>query len=245
MLDECGDVASHQARVDRPVDVGCPAVALQVGEDDLVACGERLQRRPEHLAGPEPAVEQDDRAAGAVSLEVEVDPVEVGVFAGAAGSGGQIGRGHRADPPLRQRSGYPSPELGGFRMSERHGTIIELDDLEHSRSSHEFVGAEHGDVPFSIILVHAGPGVGPKLHRHPYRRGLRRRGGPGVVPDRRCDGRRRGGPRRRQSAGRGPRLRQQRDGRAAADRHPRSVALRHRMARRPGSRLDLEAGSRL
>jgi mannose-6-phosphate isomerase-like protein (cupin superfamily) len=23
-------------------------------------------------------------------------------------------------------------------------------------------------VPFSIILVHAAPGVGPKLHRHPY-----------------------------------------------------------------------------
>ena len=53
-------------------------------------------------------------------------------------------------------------------MTERHGTIIPLDDLEHSRSSHEFVGAEHGDVPFSIILVHAGPGIGPKLHRHPY-----------------------------------------------------------------------------
>jgi mannose-6-phosphate isomerase-like protein (cupin superfamily) len=23
-------------------------------------------------------------------------------------------------------------------------------------------------VPFSIILVHAGPGAGPRLHRHPY-----------------------------------------------------------------------------
>ena len=48
------------------------------------------------------------------------------------------------------------------------GSIIELDDLEHSEHSHEFVGAEHGDVPFSIILVHSQPGVGPKLHRHPY-----------------------------------------------------------------------------
>src|SRR6266576_3030699 len=58
-------------------------------------------------------------------------------------------------------------------MAEEHphrkaNAIIELDDLEHSPHSHEFVGAEHGDVPFSIILVHSEPGVGPKLHRHPY-----------------------------------------------------------------------------
>ena len=53
-------------------------------------------------------------------------------------------------------------------MTERHGTIIQLDELEHTRTSHEFVGAEHGDVPFSIILVHAEPGAGPKLHRPPY-----------------------------------------------------------------------------
>jgi mannose-6-phosphate isomerase-like protein (cupin superfamily) len=33
--------------------------------------------------------------------------------------------------------------------------------------SHEFVGAEHGDVPFSIIVVHSEPRVGPKVHRHP------------------------------------------------------------------------------
>jgi mannose-6-phosphate isomerase-like protein (cupin superfamily) len=48
------------------------------------------------------------------------------------------------------------------------GSIIPLDDLEHSAHSHELAGAEHGDVPFSIILVHSRPGVGPKLHRHPY-----------------------------------------------------------------------------
>ena len=53
---------------------------------------------------------------------------------------------------------------------ERHdrGAIIELDALEHTRHAHELVGADHGDVPFSIILVHSQPGVGPKLHRHPY-----------------------------------------------------------------------------
>ena len=48
------------------------------------------------------------------------------------------------------------------------GSIIELDDLAHTEHAHEFVGAEHGDVPFSVILVHSRPGVGPKLHRHPY-----------------------------------------------------------------------------
>ena len=48
------------------------------------------------------------------------------------------------------------------------GEIIKLDDLEHTEHAHEFVGAEHADTPFSIILVHSRPGVGPKLHRHPY-----------------------------------------------------------------------------
>ena len=53
-------------------------------------------------------------------------------------------------------------------MTEPRGTILPLDALEHSEHSHELVGAEHGDVPFSVILVHSRPGVGPKLHRHPY-----------------------------------------------------------------------------
>src|SRR6188472_1059917 len=48
------------------------------------------------------------------------------------------------------------------------GEIIPFDDLEPSAHSHEFVGAEHGDVPFSVILVRSAPGAGPKLHRHPY-----------------------------------------------------------------------------
>ena len=46
--------------------------------------------------------------------------------------------------------------------------ILDLDELPHEPHSHEFVGADHDDVPFSIILVHSHPGVGPKLHRHPY-----------------------------------------------------------------------------
>lgn len=57
------------------------------------------------------------------------------------------------------------PERGGESAG---GHIVPFDDLEHSRHSHEFVGAEHGEVPFCVILVHSQPGVGPKLHRHPY-----------------------------------------------------------------------------
>lgn len=49
-----------------------------------------------------------------------------------------------------------------------HPAVIPLDELAPTKHSHEFVGAEHGEVPFSIILVHSKPGVGPKLHRHPY-----------------------------------------------------------------------------
>ena len=48
------------------------------------------------------------------------------------------------------------------------GEIVPFDALEPTEHSHEFVGAEHGDVPFCVILVHSKPGVGPKLHRHPY-----------------------------------------------------------------------------
>jgi mannose-6-phosphate isomerase-like protein (cupin superfamily) len=46
--------------------------------------------------------------------------------------------------------------------------VIGFDQLPHTQHAHEFVGAEHGGVPFSIILVHAPPGAGPRLHRHPY-----------------------------------------------------------------------------
>jgi mannose-6-phosphate isomerase-like protein (cupin superfamily) len=53
-------------------------------------------------------------------------------------------------------------------MPDRGGTILALDDLEHTPHAHELVGADHGSVPFSLILVHSQPGVGPRLHRHPY-----------------------------------------------------------------------------
>jgi mannose-6-phosphate isomerase-like protein (cupin superfamily) len=46
--------------------------------------------------------------------------------------------------------------------------IVGLDELPNTPHSHEFVGADYEDVPFSVILVHSQPGIGPKLHRHPY-----------------------------------------------------------------------------
>jgi quercetin dioxygenase-like cupin family protein len=47
-------------------------------------------------------------------------------------------------------------------------SVMRSDQLPQTEHAHEFVGADHGDVPFSIILVDAPPGAGPKLHRHPY-----------------------------------------------------------------------------
>lgn len=46
--------------------------------------------------------------------------------------------------------------------------VVPFEELEPTEHSHEFVGEEHGNVPFCVILVHSRPGVGPKLHRHPY-----------------------------------------------------------------------------
>jgi quercetin dioxygenase-like cupin family protein len=53
-------------------------------------------------------------------------------------------------------------------MTDQHGEIVPFDDLDHTEHADELVGAEHGDVPFSVILVHSAPGAGPRLHRHPY-----------------------------------------------------------------------------
>jgi len=47
------------------------------------------------------------------------------------------------------------------------GHIVPFDALDHTEHAHELVGAEHG-APFCVILVHSQPGVGPRVHRHPY-----------------------------------------------------------------------------
>ena len=41
-------------------------------------------------------------------------------------------------------------------------------DLPHVGSSHQFVGADRGDVGVSAFLFNGGPGRGPGPHRHPY-----------------------------------------------------------------------------
>ena len=45
---------------------------------------------------------------------------------------------------------------------------VRQDDLPLVGSSHQFVGAEHGDVNVSVFLLRAMPGRGPVPHRHPY-----------------------------------------------------------------------------
>ena len=41
-------------------------------------------------------------------------------------------------------------------------------DLPFRGSSHNFVGADHGDVNVSVFLFRGQPGAGPGPHRHPY-----------------------------------------------------------------------------
>jgi quercetin dioxygenase-like cupin family protein len=42
------------------------------------------------------------------------------------------------------------------------------EDLPFQGSSHQFVGADQGDVSISVFLLNALPGRGPGPHRHPY-----------------------------------------------------------------------------
>jgi mannose-6-phosphate isomerase-like protein (cupin superfamily) len=62
----------------------------------------------------------------------------------------------------------PEQSAGSSSEAISGRAVLPLDDLPHTDHAHEFVGAEYGDVPFSVILVHSAPGVGPRLHRHPY-----------------------------------------------------------------------------
>ena len=45
---------------------------------------------------------------------------------------------------------------------------IHRDQLRHRGSSHQFVGAEQGDVTVSVFLFNGVTGAGPGPHRHPY-----------------------------------------------------------------------------
>ena len=45
---------------------------------------------------------------------------------------------------------------------------VHQQDLPFVGSSHQFVGADQGDVNISVFLLNALPGRGPGPHRHPY-----------------------------------------------------------------------------
>ena len=45
---------------------------------------------------------------------------------------------------------------------------VRREDLPFRGSSHNFVGADHGDVNVSVLLFRGEPGAGPGPHRHPY-----------------------------------------------------------------------------
>jgi quercetin dioxygenase-like cupin family protein len=45
---------------------------------------------------------------------------------------------------------------------------IRQEDLPFVGSSHQFIGADQGDVGISVFLLSALPGRGPGPHRHPY-----------------------------------------------------------------------------
>jgi mannose-6-phosphate isomerase-like protein (cupin superfamily) len=53
------------------------------------------------------------------------------------------------------------------RSGDTVNSPIEIETLPGDDEAHRFVGAEHGDVPVSMFLVHSLPGAGPKLHKHP------------------------------------------------------------------------------
>ena len=161
-------------------------------------------------------------------------------------------RAHDRGPP----AGPGRPRVPA-RLTRRHadgrsrprdnaamGTIIDFDDLSPTRHSHEFVGAEHGDVPFSVILVHSRPGVGPKLHRHPYAevfvvesgQATFRIGDDEIVVE--------GGHVVVSPPGEAHGFTNTGSGELRLDRDPRRRALRHRVAggRRPGLDVEAEGG---
>ena len=80
MVDERGDVVGHEPDVDRPINVSRTTVSLKVDDNHLVLLRELGEGRSEHLARSKPSVEQDQRLASPVGLEVEIDAVDLGVL---------------------------------------------------------------------------------------------------------------------------------------------------------------------
>ena len=83
------------SNVDRSIDVGGAPVTLEVDDDHLVAGGEGRQDRLEHLARPEAAVQEDQRAAGPMDLVVEIETIHVGGSTDACCFRGPLADRHR------------------------------------------------------------------------------------------------------------------------------------------------------
>jgi len=47
-------------------------------------------------------------------------------------------------------------------------TLLNQSELPLDVVTRDFVGEQHGGVAVSVLFVDAGPGQGPRLHRHPY-----------------------------------------------------------------------------
>ncbi len=46
--------------------------------------------------------------------------------------------------------------------------VIRTNGLPGSDLARDFIGRDHGGLPFTFIVLDAAPGEGPKLHRHAY-----------------------------------------------------------------------------
>lgn len=85
--------------VDRTIDIGRGAMPLEVGNNHLTTLAESRKDRPKHLARGEAAMQQDQRPPDAIRLVIQVDAVDLGIFAMARCFVGRIG-GHVASPHL-------------------------------------------------------------------------------------------------------------------------------------------------
>jgi mannose-6-phosphate isomerase-like protein (cupin superfamily) len=47
-------------------------------------------------------------------------------------------------------------------------TVLQQAELPKDVVTRDFVGEQHGGVGACVLFVDAGPGQGPRLHRHPY-----------------------------------------------------------------------------
>ena len=127
--DQRRDVVGHQGGIQRAVaDQGSAAVAVQVHRNHLPPFGQPGKVGAVHLDGTQPAVEQDQRLAGAMNLIVEVHAVDIGVAAlglvparpAAPGPGVGLAPKHRGNEQRTQSQGGNDSASCVFCQSESH-----------------------------------------------------------------------------------------------------------------------------